>query len=217
MQISAFLALAGAVMPLVAALPPLERNIAYRSPSTTVTSRDLAHDIDAIARRVVKRDIDYENENEKENENEAEALVEKYDGEYGPDGKHSYKGNMTFPFGVASGDPLDDSAILWTHPVPTEKTTRPICLRYEVSSSKNKWGKEELLDDGYAWTTEDVDYSFKVETTGLKPLQTAYYRFSACHDHSIQSEVGRFRTMPSPDDDKYDSLKLAVFSCSNLP
>ena len=99
------------------ALPALERNIAYRSPSTTVGGSGLAHDIGAIGRRIVKRQELKKRNNGGKAGTQADFLVAEYDATHGPDGRMAYTGGMTFPFGVASGDPYSDSAILWTHPV----------------------------------------------------------------------------------------------------
>lgn len=45
-----------AAVPALASAALLENNIAYRSPSLTVDSNGLAHDIEAIERRHIKRD-----------------------------------------------------------------------------------------------------------------------------------------------------------------
>lgn len=212
-------------LPVLAALPPLERNLAYRSPSLTVGGSGLSHDIDGIGQNIARRMLlrrasspsDQELSQAKDG-NAADQLVMQYNSTKGSDGQDAYQGDLTFPYGVASGDPYDDSVILWTHPVPADNGTKePICLRYEVSPNKDDFSQGKLADWGYAWTTSDVDYSFKVESSGLKPLTQYAYRFYACHDHSIKSAVGVFKTMPTLDDNRVDKLKVAVFSCSNLP
>lgn len=227
-------ALAAALTASVSAVAPLQRNLAYRSPSLSLSNGDgLSHDIEHIGARIRKRAYhDYvlskvegkakrnsgNQEKVEHYKTEADFLVEKYDGDYGSDGRDAYKGKVTFPYGVAAGDPYPDSAILWTHPVPEDEQTKlPVCLRYQTSKSKDDWSKENLVDDSYAWTTSEVDYSFKVETVGLSPKTTYYYRFFSCHDHALVSPVGSFKSIPDYDDADVDSLKLAVFSCSNLP
>lgn len=221
-----FAALAAALTVSVSALPPLERNLAYRSPSLSLSNGNgLSHDIEHIGTQIRKRAYDDYVTSKVEGKakrnhykTEADFLIQNYDGNYGSDGRDAYKGNVSFPYGVAAGDPYPDSAILWTHPVPADNSTNlPVCLRYQASTCKNDWSKEKLVDDSYAWTTSEVDYSYKVETTGLSPKTQYYYRFFSCHDHSIVSPVGSFKTIPDYNDDEVDSLKLAVFSCSNLP
>ncbi|KAE8211680.1 hypothetical protein CF327_g4592 [Tilletia walkeri] len=193
---------------LVNALPPLERNLAYLSPSTRLTH--LGQDVANIASRIVDNHIDLVKRS-----TVADGLVANWTGDFGPDGAMAYKGNVTFPYGIASGDPYDTSIILWTHPVPTESNvSQPICLTYQVSTDK---AGKNVVTSNYAWTTSDVGYSYKVEATGLKAYTNYYYRFAACADHSVQSETGHFRTLPSSNDVFVNSLKFAVFSCSNYP
>lgn len=106
----------------------LLNNLAYRSPSVTVSHGGLAHDVSEIASRFSKRAL-------------------------------PFAGKYDFPYGVASGDPLDDSAILWTHPVPAKDTKLPLCLKYQTSTDKNNWKGKSIVDSGIAHTTKDVDYS----------------------------------------------------------
>lgn len=227
MQLVATLAVAAVSAAAVSALPPLERNIAYRSPSVTVAGSGLAYDIDAIGHGIVRRSLEKRGHSSRDAKKSiahavgghaADGLVQEYDTKQGPDGRDAYQGGLSFPYGVASGDPFSDSAILWTHPVPEDASTKePVCLRYQTSRHNGSWSFGDVSDYGYAWTTSEVDYSFKVETQHLKPLTEYYYRFVACHNDKIISPVGKFKTMPTGDDDDVDKLKIAVFSCANLP
>lgn len=207
----------------VNAFLPLENNLAFRSPSKTISGNGLSHDVEAIGRSVLeksRRDISgRRNGRIKYSRDEETAnLIPGFDVAGGKDGRDSYKGKISFPYGVASGDPYDDSAILWTHPVPEDKdTNEPICLQYQTSSKTKSWSGEDIVDEGYAWTTKDVDFSFKVETKNLKPLTQYHYRFFKCNDTSLASPEGSFKTLPEVNDENVDSLKIAVFSCSNLP
>lgn len=171
-----------------AAYPELFNNLAYRSPSLRFpTDSVLAHDVGALARRHTKRD----------------------------GSTARYEGGLSFPYGIASGDPLADSAILWTHPVVAGgNTTLPVCLQYQTAKDDKI---TQVVDTGLACTTSDVDYSLKVETKHLEPKTKYYYRFSTVGKNSTSSPVGTFKTMPRPDDATVDKLTLAVFSCSNLP
>lgn len=128
-----------------------------------------------------------------------------------------YDGQVSFPYGVASGDPWPDSVILWTHPLPTDTSdTRPICLEYQVSAY-NDTKAWSTVSSGQVWTTTDVDYSYKVEATGLQPKEWYYYRFVNCADSGNVSPVGIFKTIPTEDDEDVDSVSFAVYSCSNYP
>lgn len=123
-----------------------------------------------------------------------------------------YNGKLTFPYGIASGDVETDSVILWTRPEPEKTTSQALCLKYLVSSSSDL---KHLVSQGEAHTTTDIDYSYKVEAKGLKPSTKYYYRFDSCNGNS-RSEVGSFKTIPDAKS-SVGAVKLAVFSCSNLP
>jgi len=118
-----------------------------------------------------------------------------------------YDGQVSFPYGIASGDPWPESVILWTHPVPAQNDPRPICLEYQVSTSNSSW--DNLVSSNQVWTTTDIDYSYKVEAGGLKPKSTYYYRFVNCADASNVSPVGRFKTIPKDTDDSFDKVSFA--------
>lgn len=91
---------------------------------------------------------------------------------------------LNFTHGVASGDPLPDSVILWTRIAPslehdrsnvtvtgnvafynheTEKyitaSPNPICVEYRVATDRNF---TTVADRGTAYTTSDIDFTVKV-------------------------------------------------------
>jgi alkaline phosphatase D len=107
-----------------------------------------------------------------------------------------------FRHGVASGDPLTDRIMLWTHvtsaePVPVEWTLAPDDqLRDPVAS-------------GTAEATPDADGTVHVDVGGLSPGTTYYYGFRALGD---ASPVGRTRTLP----DHVDHLRIAMVSCAKF-
>jgi alkaline phosphatase D len=121
--------------------------------------------------------------------------------------------NLNFTHGVASGDPFPNSVILWSRLAPiTNKTlTTPICVTYQVSTSK---AFSSIITKGTAYTSSDVDYTVKVEATGLAAFTTYYYRFMSC-DGMVTSVVGRTKTAPHPNDKLPNGIKFAVYSCSN--
>lgn len=121
---------------------------------------------------------------------------------------------LNFTHNVASGDPLHDSVILWTRLAPVSNTTKlnsPICLNYQVFTSKAMTGP---VTKGTAYTSSDIDFTVKVEAKGLQPFTVYYYQFESC-DGSVKSPVGRTKTSPGPCDDVNDGIKFAVYSCSN--
>lgn len=140
-------------------------------------------------------------------------------------------GMLNFTHGVASGDPYSDSVILWTRASPnldndksnatvegtvplynhdTEQYVRtssnPVCLSYTVATDE---GLSEVVTEGKAYTSSDIDYTLKVEASGLEPFTQYYYQFSVC-DSDKKSPLGRTKTAPRPDDD-VTNVGLAVF------
>ena len=76
---------------------------------------------------------------------------------------------LNFTHGVASGDPYPHSVILWTRlaPISNSAQTAPICVAYKVSSRK---AMSDAITHGQCYTSSDVDYTVKIEATGLKPF-----------------------------------------------
>ncbi|KAI9660478.1 MAG: hypothetical protein M1821_009828 [Bathelium mastoideum] len=143
--------------------------------------------------------------------------------------------NLNFTHGVASGDPYPNSVILWTRVAPfyasdasndsvsgyvplynhndnINVSTGPICVQYKVSEDRNF---TSVVTSGQAYTSSDVDYTVKVEATGLQPYTTYYYQFNVCGS-SKASQLGRTKTTPAADD-AVTGVGLAVYSCSNYP
>src|SRR5579859_414181 len=121
---------------------------------------------------------------------------------------------VNFTHSVASGDPLCDSVILWTRLAPISNSTEltaPLCLTYVVSTKSDC---SDTVTSGTVYTSSDVDYTVKVDATGLMAFTTYYYRFESC-DGSATSPIGRTKTAPGPDDKVAAGIKFAVYSCSN--
>lgn len=149
---------------------------------------------------------------------------------------------LNFTHGVASGDPYPSSIILWTrcspmmddvddnstvsgyvplyNPVPIYNDTdegkppskSPVCLNFVVASDE---ALSDVVDHGTVYTSSDVDYTVKVEATGLNPFTYYYYQFTVCNSDN-SSPLGRTKTTPAARDD-VSEVSLAVYSCSNFP
>lgn len=70
-----------------------------------------------------------------------------------------YTGNLTFPYGVASGDPYNTSVILWTAAQKYDEeglyggdSYPPICVQYQVSKTED-FSKSSLVTAGNVQTT----------------------------------------------------------------
>lgn len=114
--------------------------------------------------------------------------------------------SVSFAHGVASGDPLSDSIILWTRITP--ESDADIAVSWEIASDDSFI---ELVNTGSTTTNADSDYTVKVDAIGLDEGTTYFYRFTC---NGSQSNTGVTKTLVggSP-----SSVKLAVMSCANYP
>lgn len=110
-----------------------------------------------------------------------------------------------FAHGVASGDPLPDSVILWTRVSPSTAATADV--HYRVFRDP---GLSDCAVGGTVTTDASKDFTVKVDVKGLEAGTTYYYRFYAL---GRESPVGRTRTAPTG---AVDRLRFAVVSCSSL-
>jgi alkaline phosphatase D len=93
-------------------------------------------------------------------------------------------------------------------------STAPICVNYRVGTKKDL-SDNCIVAKGTAYTTSDIDYTVKVEASGLKPFTQYYYQFSVCNSNK-KSAVGRTKTAPQAHD-KIAKVGVAIYSCSNYP
>lgn len=112
-----------------------------------------------------------------------------------------------FDYGVASGDPLADRVILWTH-AQFDGTADDVPLTWEAASDA---AFTAVVASGSAKATAAIGHTVKVDATGLSAGKDYYFRFR-WGQHS--SAVGKTRTLPAAG---AASLALAVLTCSNYP
>ena len=111
-----------------------------------------------------------------------------------------------FNHGVASGDPLGDSVILWTRVTPERDGN--VKVDWEIASDEDF---SNVVGSGGGSTGADVDYTVKVDVEGLAPQTTYFYRFTTGDQ---VSPVGRTRTAAVG---SLAAASFAVVSCSNYP
>ena len=102
-------------------------------------------------------------------------------------------GPPVFTDGVASGDVTSSSAILWT------RIDRNTSVKVEVWNNPQLKGKK-AFQKTVPQVSGERDFTVKIDATGLAPNTAYSYRFK--HDDADGasfSEVGTFRTAPSPD------------------
>ena len=110
-----------------------------------------------------------------------------------------------FKYGVASGDPLNDRVILWTH-ARIAGDDRNVWLDWQVASDSSF---ANVVRSGRTQATAATGYTVKVDADGLTAGNTYCYRFT--DDAGVSSPVGTTRTLPAA---AAASVKFAVFSCT---
>ncbi|MFN9808483.1 MAG: alkaline phosphatase D family protein [Deltaproteobacteria bacterium] len=108
-----------------------------------------------------------------------------------------------FQHGVASGDPLPRSVILWTR---VSEQTGTVSVDWEVSGTPDF---ASVIATGTFETDASRDHTVKVEASGLAAATTYYYRFRAA---GAVSTIGRTRTAP---EGSVDRLRFAICSCAS--
>ena len=125
-----------------------------------------------------------------------------------------------FMHGVASGDPVPNSVILWTRVTPAPECVPgsgvgpDVTVRWEVAADPEF---RQLVRAGAVIATAANDHTVHVDPFGLEPDRVYWYRFTALDgDHAGRvSAVGRTRTAPGDEAD-VEKLTLAVCSCANF-
>lgn len=113
-----------------------------------------------------------------------------------------------FYHGVASGDPLPDRVIIWTRVTPDSvQMNQPIVVTWRVATDTSM---TTIVQSGVTLTDTSMDYTVKVDVSGLSPNTFYYYEFQA---GSSLSPMGRTKTAPTGD---VDSLRFALVSCANF-
>ncbi|CAN8142583.1 alkaline phosphatase D [uncultured Thiomicrorhabdus sp.] len=128
----------------------------------------------------------------------------------GDDQNISELNSVTFPWGVASGDPDDEGVVIWTK-LGLDGETDSQEIYWEVATDMSF---SELVNRDSALVSSDNGFIAKVLVQGLLPNTQYYYRFTS---NETLSPTGMTKTLPSPDDLAIDSIKMAVLSCSNFP
>ncbi len=118
-----------------------------------------------------------------------------------------------FRLGVASGDPLFNSVVIWTRlaPVPLQGGGMPavdVPVRWELSSDERFRG---FVRRGDVVASPGWGHSVHVDVSGLRPGAWYWYRFIVGDE---VSPVGRTRTAPAWGN-RRDSLRFLFGSCQN--
>ena len=126
---------------------------------------------------------------------------------------------LPFRHGVASGDPLPDTVILWTRVTPSEdafpgsSAGEDVLLCWEIATDE---AFTRITASGETTATVATDHTVHIDPWGLEPDTEYFYRFSVFsggHTGAV-SPVGRTHTAPAFTA-AVESMNIAVASCAN--
>lgn len=109
----------------------------------------------------------------------------------------------TFEHGVASGDPMANSVILWTRVTPNDAGVVPV--EWDIDTDPDFSNPVS----GQTEARAARDFTVKIDAGDLQPGTVYYYRFRSSEE---TSPVGRTKTLP---EGKTDHVRFAVVSCAN--
>jgi len=118
-----------------------------------------------------------------------------------------------FSLGVASGDPLPNSVVLWTRlaPDPLNGGGMPsanVPVQWQIADGENM---RRIISSGTVMATPEFGHSVHVEAQGLQPARWYWYQFKVGNE---VSPIGRTRTAPTPGD-RVNRFRFAFASCQN--
>lgn len=119
--------------------------------------------------------------------------------------------NYPFTLGVASGDPLSDSVVLWTRLAPDPLNgggmpNQAVPVKWEIAEDERF---RKIIKRGTELAQPDLAHSVHVEVNGLQPDRVYFYRFKSGHE---LSPAGRTKTLPDKGAN-VSSMTFAFASC----
>ncbi len=127
---------------------------------------------------------------------------------YYPDRMFGDSAHAPFIYGVASGEPGENSVILWTQLENSYLSKSIETVYWEVAEDSMF---TSLHASGQTQTDANADFTVHVKVANLIPGKTYFYRFSTSDKRF--SDIGKARCLPSKTIQK---LKFAVISCSSI-
>ena len=129
------------------------------------------------------------------------------------DNRAAFAGEVSFDHGVASGDPLSDSVIVWSRVTPADENTQspvPVTVRLYRDEAMSLLAAETQLN-----ATSARNFTLKADIQGLQAETEYFYQFTArTTSGDVVSPVGRTKTAPASGK---PPVTFAVVSCSNFP
>ena len=112
-----------------------------------------------------------------------------------------------YPQGVASGDPLPDSVILWTRRPFAGRTSATLIAEVALDPDFR-----QVIATRKVPVLAEADWTCRALVAGLKPATIYWYRFTDAEGHG--SRVGRTITAPRDDDPR--TVRFAFVSCQSV-
>jgi alkaline phosphatase D len=113
-----------------------------------------------------------------------------------------------FALGVASGDPLPNSIVLWTRLLPAAGAPASIPVDWEIAHDDRF---SRIAARGSTMAVAEMGHSVHVEAEGLEADRVYFYRFRTGGEAST---TGRTRTAPAPGA-RREELRFAFASCQH--
>ena len=119
-----------------------------------------------------------------------------------------------FTLGVASGDPTDDSFVIWTRLAPDPLNgggmgSKPADVMWQVATDP---AMHNVVRSGFAAAHPSNGHALAVTVEGLPSDTWFFYQFSY---RGEQSRIGRTRTFPAPGATPA-SMRFALVSCQDF-
>lgn len=112
-----------------------------------------------------------------------------------------------FLHGVASGEPSENSIILWTRITPDSMIMGGIEVEWKIATDPEL---TDVIFSGISEAKMDNDYTLKIKVENLNSGTTYYYGFSAFGKNSL---TGKTKTTPAGV--AAEHLKFGVINCAN--
>jgi alkaline phosphatase D len=113
-----------------------------------------------------------------------------------------------FQMGIASGDPLPDSVVLWTRLIAPELGKATHEVEWLVAEDEQM---KKIVKRGKSPAAESFAHTVHADVKGLEPARWYYYQFRV---GGVESPVGRTRTAPALS--AQDPLHFAFASCQHF-
>ncbi|HUJ03009.1 MAG TPA: alkaline phosphatase D family protein [Rhizomicrobium sp.] len=117
-------------------------------------------------------------------------------------------GAVSFPQGIASGDPEPDTVILWTRAETADGGAVSLVAQMSKTADFAKVIVEQPVK-----ASDASDHTIRLIVHGLEPYTHYFYRFLS-HDGESVSPTGRTLTAPAADDPR--AVNFAFLCCQNF-